>query len=260
MSDRVIAVTTFHVKHWSLYARRMVETFDAHWPRDVVLHAFVDGGDASFASDRVRFHRDAIRHAARFKDRYAHLRRSPSESGYDYRMDALRFCHKPLALLTVTEAVACEEGGTLLWLDADTLTHTPVTREAIQRMCPSGCDVSYLARPHKYSELGFAGFNLNRRGSFQVARWAGQYLEGSFLREREWHDSYLFDVAITLRAPGEVFYNLAQGLVGKAAGNPFINGPLGLWMDHLKGSRKAQGRTPPTQCKTHRDHPYWKGR
>jgi hypothetical protein len=39
--------------------------------------------------------------------------------------------------------------------------------------------------------------------------------------------------------------------------HPFINGPLGAYMDHMKGDRKDQGRSLAADLLVRRDEGYW---
>lgn len=87
------------------------------------------------------------------------------------------------------------------------------------------------------------------------------YINDTMFNEREWHDSYLFDVQRRNYRDnkGAVFYDLnpepdTKGL----AGHPFINSELGQYLDHMKGDRKHRGHSKAKEVKLHRDHPYWR--
>jgi hypothetical protein len=40
--------------------------------------------------------------------------------------------------------------------------------------------------------------------------------------------------------------------------HPAINGPLGAFLDHMKGPRKSEGRSRPGDLKMKREEGYWK--
>ena len=252
---RIAAVTTFHAGHLEMYARRMVETFDARWPRDVSLLVYATGVPPELCTERVRVNPTEDRASLKFREEHRNLRLSRAAPDYDYRRDVLRFHHKPFAI----RRAATEAGADyLIWLDADTITHSPVDEDALRMMCAPDADVTYLPRPHKYSECGFLSFNLRARGRAQIERWVNLYQSDGFRECREWHDSYLFDVALERRARDERVRSLSPaGGKKQGAGHPFINGPLGLYMDHLKGDRKRKGRSPKAERRAPTSHPYW---
>lgn len=41
-------------------------------------------------------------------------------------------------------------------------------------------------------------------------------------------------------------------------GHPLINGPLGKWIDHMKGVRKEEGRSRSKDIMVNRTEDYWK--
>jgi hypothetical protein len=51
------------------------------------------------------------------------------------------------------------------------------------------------------------------------------------------------------------FYNLNEGVPDSM--HPFVNGPLGSYMDHLKGGRKEQGRSSDKDLVVTRTEEYW---
>jgi hypothetical protein len=76
---------------------------------------------------------------------------------------------------------------------------------------------------------------------------------GIFLME-EWHDSYVFDVVRKQMTLSE--NNWSQGII-KGEGHPLINSEWGAYLDHLKGGRKDQGRSPAKDLKVRRNEAYW---
>jgi hypothetical protein len=41
-------------------------------------------------------------------------------------------------------------------------------------------------------------------------------------------------------------------------GHPLINGPLGKWIDHMKGGRKNKGKSDKKDIMVNRTEDYWK--
>ncbi len=168
---------------------------------------------------------------------------------YNYRYDALRFSFKIFAFSK------CMELGLLqndfAWLDADVVCLQPFDSESMDEFFPEEDQVfSYLGRdqfpkPIAYSECGFIGFNYRSPWTFDfLNEMKDLYLSGAIFMEKEWHDSYLFDV---IRRKFEsskkaAFKNLAIDL--GAEEHPFMKTRLGLYFDHLKGpARKLQGHS-----------------
>lgn len=260
---KVAVVTTFSEEGWSRYAERMVASFVKNWPAWVDLVVYPD--EKVPLPNRVNVHcvdweikakTDFIRRWGRDP-----AYRGVTDKGYNYRFDAVKFCHKPFALWHAAHEVLIPSGySRLLWLDADTLTHAPVTREAVSLMAPREFDLQFLGRADKYSECGYLYFNLEGGpGVALLDNWIEYYTSGQFRREKEWHDSFLFDLARE-RTP----HLHANDLTGhlprrKGGGHPFINSFLGEYLDHLKGnSRKVTGRPRPGDLHTDHTATYWK--
>jgi hypothetical protein len=84
------------------------------------------------------------------------------------------------------------------------------------------------------------------------------YRTDAIFKEREWHDSYIWDVVRKRYQLANSFYNLNPSHDNKGlAGHPFINSELGRYMDHVKGERKTLGHSKPKEVVSHPDHPYW---
>ena len=54
MSIRTFSVvTTCHKEGYNLYGRRIVETFDRHWPREIVLYLYAENFKPDIMSNRI---------------------------------------------------------------------------------------------------------------------------------------------------------------------------------------------------------------
>jgi hypothetical protein len=87
--------------------------------------------------------------------------------------------------------------------------------------------------------------------------------EGIFTLE-EWHDSYVFGELLNefkLRNSSVLDYSadmyLKEAKTG-GGGHPLINGPLGKFMDHMKGGRKEKGKSDKKDIMVNRTEGYWK--
>ena len=127
--------------------------------------------------------------------------RGMTRDGYRYRFDAVRFAHKVAAL-----GAAAEEGeaGILIWLDADTVTHAPVTREWLDSLLPDDADLGWLDRERTYPECGFMLFRLPEARQV-IADVVATYRSGSVFDMAQWHDSYVIEtVAKAAEALGQI--------------------------------------------------------
>ena len=152
--SRILAVSTCHKEGWKQYGRRMVATWTMNWP--VPLAFFGEGYDPS-NEDFIQRVPDlnAVAWLQEFKRQHPYKRPGP----YDYRFDAARFAHKVAAILEADESRILDY---LIWVDADTVTHTPVPTAFIDALLPRGDEyIAWLDRKGKYPECGF--FILNCR-------------------------------------------------------------------------------------------------
>lgn len=275
--SRITVVTSCSAAGWEQYGRRCVETFMKHWPRTAALQVHSEdlhraqmigilgregGRDLCFhqqladAGYRAYFERHANNPRAhgRVQERGQLWPAKALASGQNWRYDAYRFAHKVFAIHAAARALA---GGRLYWVDADSVTFAPVPIELLERLLPGDVALSYLDRGDYPSECGFVGYNLDHPAARPfIEAFADLYLSDRVFAEvPEWHDSYVFD---WLRKR----QNLPAYQIPYAAGqrrHPFVNSELGRYVDHLKGPRKAAGKTPRHELAANLDVPYWRG-
>ena len=232
----MIAVTTFPWSAWNIYAKRFVTAFLQHWPLDLVIYA--DDADA-IPRDMPLSPRIEIADLSDIPghDTFVELARRRRHTRLNtFLFDAARFCHKVFAQMET-----CDQYDTVFWLDADIVTHKPVTASWLaQLLGPHMC--CYLGRENTFSETGFVGFNTCHP-DFDVfrQRYLAHYLEGGLFALPAWVDSLAFDQA---RA-GLSGNNLSRD--GKNFEHVFITSVLGEYMDHMKGHRKFLGVSPEWQ-------------
>lgn len=272
MSERVAVVTTFSEEGYSRYARRMVETWAKFWPSSVDLHVFPDSEVPLPAQPNVLLNTAPMPEKEKFLSTYGNdpmyrgmqPRSLMAHDGatYNYRFDVVKFCHKPFALGAFAQwnASLPRPYAGMIWLDADTLTHAEVNETAVELMAPFSYDIQFLGRSYKYSECGYLFFNLTRpKAQAVLEKWVKFYTKGTFKRQREWHDSWLFDLA-RKSVDGLKEKDLTGHIPKrKGAGHPFVNSFLGLYMDHAKGEiRKTTGKPRKNDLFANHDTPYWR--
>lgn len=266
-SRKIAVVTTFSRKGYDQYAKRMLASWVRNWPVEVDLFVYPDERIPAIPkAPNLRQVHTTIPEKLEFI-KYASARpewKGETAKGYEYRFDAVKFSHKPFALWHCAHEILMKGDrpySGMIWLDADTLTHSKVSLDVVENMAPRRYDIQFLGRCYKYTECGYLYFNLENPNAIELLdRWVGFYLDRTFSNQKEWHDSYLYDQAR---------YAMGDRLIGKdltghiprrkGAGHPLINSFLGRYLDHLKGnSRKATGK--PRRGDLHADHDsdYWK--
>jgi hypothetical protein len=270
MTRKFAVVTTFHEKGLSTYAQRMIDTFCQNWPNEVTLHLYpekcnpripnhsritltdVDTGVPDLKAFKERWKN--VPHANGDISKFPRLA-SRKDSHKPFKWDAVRFSHK---VYTIFHCAKNIDADVLIWMDADTICHSAITLNDLERMIPVDSDICYLGREGKYTECGLYSMNLKSESTklFLTAfqKMYDQAEAGIFTLE-EWHDSYVFDV-VRKTVPKLSQHNWSQGII-RGEGHPLINSQWGAWLDHLKGDRKDLGRSKLKDLKVKRTEAYW---
>lgn len=245
------AVTTFNKVGYEQYGKRMLDSLSKHWPPEVNVRVYSEDVPGCIPMPAWL---DAFK-AKHGKNKDANGKGSHGRyvGQYNYRFDAVRFAHKTAAVIDSAEH---SKADVLIWIDADTVTHSPVTMQFLRDLAPlTGDVISWLWRSKTYPECGF--YMLNLRNPFTanlIEQWKLLYTTGNLFHLPEWHDSYVLkELVRSLKCPW-------HSLSGDASNtsHPFINGPLGAVMDHMKGTRKHAGISRARDLITPRDEAYWK--
>jgi hypothetical protein len=245
----ITAITTCHAAGWTAYGERMAESWVAHWPVDLIVYA--EGFDTTNPRHGQLDLTD-IRWLTAFKEKHPYKR----PGAYNYRFDAPRFAHKVAAICDAADRFR-PVSQWLVWADADTVTHTDVPQSAIDEWLPRGNEaLSWLDRDNKYPECGFMIFNLRHPQVMgMLTKFRKLYTTGEVFKLAEWHDSFVLQHLV------EKVYRLKtrslSGLAGRRTSHPFVNGPLGAYMDHMKGPRKEAGKSYARDLKVERSEDYW---
>jgi hypothetical protein len=260
-------ITTFHQPGLEQYAQRMIDTFETNWPSEVDLIVCAEDCNPVVTRPNTQVINllEASPDLRNFVNRH---RNNPLAHGKDgppdvfnprksFRWDAVRFSYKVFSVALCADRIS---GGWMIWLDADSHTHSPLPINFMSKVCPDEYMMSYIGRGEKYhSECGWVGYNLDYPETRQFVRdFVDMYKTDAIFNEREWHDSYIWDVLRKRYQVAHPFFNLNPSWEDKGlAGHPFINSELGRYMDHVKGERKNQGCSKPKEVVLHKDHPYW---
>lgn len=244
-----IFVTTFNKSGYDLYGKKMLNAFLTYWPKDQSIVVYTENValDNNLKQDPRIVVKDLllVPGLLAFKERH---KNNPQANGYvldnpssnNFQFDAVRFSHKVFAIY---DCVTTHPDKSVIWLDADTITHSLVPQDFLETNFPSkNYGVAYLGRTKQYSECGWVVYHMTN--PIMKAFWEtfiNYYKNDTIFKLSEWHDSFVFDVVRKeYEEKGMVNHNITPGFV---AGHPFINCVLGEYMDHMKGPRKSSGRS-----------------
>ena len=232
--------------------KKCVESFIKNWPEDIRLTVYWEGPGRPREWERVKWARmDEVEHLPEFLE---NISKFPIMSGhigdkynieYDARMCRAGFIH----------AHAMTEGK-VFWIDADTITHSPITKDFLDKILPDDKLSCCLMRPWFNTETGFLGMNADHpKAKEWIGWWQNVYLSGAIFTQKGWHDNWGFDLARKFFNHDELFVDLAKDLP-RGTMHPLINSCLGAYFDHLKGYRK-NGKSSKSDLVVVRTEPYW---
>lgn len=257
---RINAVTCYSLKGFRETGSLLINGFIRYWPKEVYLTVYVDDPipkNELIRDSRVSYKILNQKDLMSFKERHKGnleangLGKYSSKGEKNYRYDAVRFSHKVFALFQFLEE---KETDFLIWLDGDSRTHSQVRIEDIMSWCPNKKFAGYLARPWLYTETGFHIFNMNHEISKDFLNaWKKYYIDDTIFKLDMWTDCHTYDAA-KKEFDEEHWYNLSPPIQNN---HPFINGPLGKFMDHMKGPRKKKGTSHKKDLVIAINHSYW---
>ena len=265
---KLSVITTFNQAGYNKYAQKMIQTFLATWPTEVTLYAYAEDCLVIETAPNlvvVDLH-NASPALVAFKEKWRNVpkangdisgditRAIRKDSKKNFKWDAVRFAHKVYAIFNCSKKY---NSDILLWMDADTICHSPITMSRLEELIPADKELCFLGREGKYTECGLYAMNLRSPTitrfleSFQ--RMYDHAEQGIFTLE-EWHDSFVFDTV--RRKLNLVELNWSKGII-RGEGHPLINSDWGAYLDHLKGDRKSLGRSKLADLKVQRTEAYW---
>lgn len=252
-------VTTMNESGWEQTGRRMAQSFVARWPKEALpLTIYAEGFDIE-PMEGVEVRR-LPEWMAEFKEKYGPVESANGRVNgkYDYRFDAVKFAHKVAAL---TDFGASLTDGIMIWLDADTFTHADVTVDWLKKLLPWPAYIAWLDRLHSHPECGFVMYraeHLYHRNFMESYR--NLYTSGTIFRLRQTNDCAALEHLVNVKVSyGKI--PVPVSLSGdKSWHHPFVNGPLGERLDHMKGERKSEGRSRQRDMRVRRSEAYWNAR
>jgi hypothetical protein len=265
---KIAVVTTFHEAGLQKYGQNMIDTFCQNWPAEITLHVYPEKcNPVIYNHDRVTLtDLDSVKELTKFKEQWKNVpkatgdvsndpvRSKRKDAGKGFKWDAVRFAHKVYAIF---DCARDTDADVLFWMDADTICHSPITMQDIQRLIPQDKDLCFLGRKGKYSECGLYAMNLRSPATQLFLKRFQEFYDnaetGIFTLD-EWHDSFVFDAVRKTMRLNELDWS-SHLITGE--GHPLINSEWGGWLDHLKGDRKTLGRSKLTDLRIRRKEKYW---
>ena len=278
MSKQITVVTTFHPAGLVKYGQRFLDSFAQRVDKRIKLIVYAeDCKPINPDPSRIEIldAHVALPKLNAFKDKWGNVPKANGDISQDpvrskrkdwnkaFKWDAIRFANKTYA---VYDAVRRSKDW-CVWMDADTFVHSDWTYEDFVELLPDNAYITYVGRgkgSQTWPECGFYGLNLNHPVCHEFLKEFERMYEdaenGMFLLD-EWHDSYIFGEILKQYKEfpshdysAEMYLREAKSGGG---GHPLINGPLGKWIDHMKGGRKDTGRSLKKDIMVNRTEAYW---
>lgn len=226
---KYLVVTSWSPDGERTYGQTWIDGFKKFWPANAAAKVVTD---ADIYADPD---------GAKFFARNASKKAVPGAE-YNYRLDYYRFAHKVYAISIALKSARQMGVKWLVWLDGDVVTKRTIDESVLASWLPDTVDVAYLSRKETWDhpECGFFGVNLSTEaGNKFIDEFVNLWNTDAVLSMKEYHDSHVFGElikAMTLNT---------HDLCPRSAGlNAFLPSPLGEYLDHRKGARKAEYAHP----------------
>ena len=265
---KIAVVTTFNKIGLDLYGQKMIDSFVKNWPKEITLYVYAEKCNPSVTNipNVVVLNADEqLPELSLFKEKWKDApkangvcpwpERRPRDHHKGFKWDAIKFSNKVFCIVGCAETITAD---ILIWMDADTICHSPVTLETVNSFIPTDYDICYLGREKKWPECGLYSMNLNTNSTKSfLSEFKRAYTdaENGIFKMEEWHDSFVFFEILKKIQPNTL--NWSAGII-KGEGHPLINSIWGAYLDHLKGNRKLLGKSNKTDIVVSRTEEYWK--
>jgi len=274
----ITVVTTFHPTGLVKYGQRFLDSFAKKVDKRIKLLVYAENCKPS-NPDPSRIEilnaEQVLSKLNAFKERW---KNDPKANGIPpddikarrkdwnkaFKWDAVRFANKTYAVFD-----AFKKGKDwIVWMDADSYIHSDWSYNDFISLLPKNAYITYVGRgkgSQTWPECGFYGMNKNHPVCHEFMKdFEAMYedAENGMFTLEEWHDSYIFGEILNKykEFPSHDYsadMYLKEAKTG-GGGHPLINGPLGKFMDHMKGNRKKKGKSDKKDIMVNRTEDYWK--
>jgi hypothetical protein len=278
MGKTITVVTTFHPAGLVKYGQRFLDSFAANVDKRIKLLVYAEDCTPT-NPDPTRIEildaKVVLPKLNAFKAKWGNVpkangdvsnepqRHTRKDWNKEFKWDAVRFANKTYAVYD-----ACTRSkGWCVWMDADSFIHSPWEYEDFAQLLPDNAYITYVGRgkgSQTWPECGFYGMNLNHpvcHSFLEDFERMYEDAENGIFKLEEWHDSYVFGELLKKYSEFPSHDYSAEMYLREAktggGGHPLINGPLGKWMDHMKGGRKDTGKSQKKDIIVNRTEAYW---
>mgnify|MGYP000641990969 CR=1 FL=1 len=273
----ITVVTTFHQEGMELYGQRFLDSFAERVDDRIRMLVYAENCEPRNPRPEqitILSAEESLPKLQRFKQTWRDIPKAngkcpfpekrPRDYHKEFKWDAVRFANKVYAVFD-----ACERSQDwCVWMDADTYIHSNWSYENFKDQLPDNAYITYVGRgkgSQTWPECGFYGINLNHPVAHDFLQDFEQMYEDAecgIFTLNEWHDSYVFGEILKKYQDFSSHDYSAEMYLREAktggGGHPLINGPLGKFMDHMKGSRKNKGKSDKKDIIVSRSEFYWK--
>ena len=257
-------VTTFHPEGLSLYGQRFIDSFSQKVDKQIELIVYAETCEPKNPdpSQIKIIPQTEVVKLMNFKNKWKDIPKAngkcpwpekrPRDYHKEFKWDAVRFANKVYAVFHAVETLNADW---VVWMDADTYVHSPITHEEFKNLLPDNKWITYVGRGkgvQTWPECGFYGLNIKNETCKKFIKEFERVYEDAdngIFKLAEWHDSFVFGDILKKMIPIDKNYlDYSEGIYNRTAktgggGHPLINSILGKWFDHMKGARKKQGRS-----------------
>ena len=233
--SEVLCVTSFNNKLYKEYAHKFLKTFN--WPFDLLIYS---EEDLVFQDKRYKT-LNILKCDEEFID---FIKTNKTRKVKDFYYDGVRFSYKVFAV--VHAGLNFSNYKYLMWLDADIIFKRKIDFINLEKyFTRNDSMMSYLGRYNYHSECGFLIFNLEHKYIKEyLSEMRRMYLSNDIYKEKEHHDSFIWDV-VRLRFENKYKiknFNLGEHYYKKKGYQKGLNiareTPLINYIEHLKGNLK----------------------
>ena len=157
-----------------------------------------------------------------------------------WQWDVVKFAHKVFAAYDALY----DYDGIGVWLDADCVTYAPIPPGLVEEQVKDHY-IAHYGRTGMYTETGMWIVNCaHTMHQDFMETWRTIYLNDKFKNLPQWHDCFTLDA--TIRAFLRNKHITTNNLSGEhhKAMHPQALTEFGKYIDHCKGPRKADGKSP----------------
>jgi hypothetical protein len=286
---KIKVITSYKPGCWNEYAKKGIESMAEQFPKEIDLVVYAEEQKPECKYDRIKWidlntaepkltafkqrHKDDPVANGKLQTKVNGVRRVPElqalggadKNKESFLWDAVRFSNKVICVVNGLRNSKAYDY--VVWIDADTFSFRPIPMTFFENLLPKDTMVTYLGRENpalgdggKYPECGFVGYNCNHPETQNfIDDWEKLYVTDGVFKILEWHDSYVFwHLTKIYRKEKNIKVNDIGRWKGVRGHHVFINSELGLYMDHMKGNRKAKGSSTKNDLRQSHDVDYWK--